>query len=106
LMETILSNLIDNAIKYAGQESNITLFCQAVDGHFVFGVSDEGPGISYEDQSHIFEKFFRSGNEETRVAKGSGLGLYIVREFTLLMGGKIMYRNNEPKGSVFEISLS
>jgi K+-sensing histidine kinase KdpD len=106
LLETILSNLIDNAMKYAGQDSNITLFCKAVDGHFVFGVSDEGPGISLEDQTHIFEKFYRSGSEETRIAKGSGLGLYIVREFTLLMGGKINYRNNQPKGSVFEISFN
>jgi len=103
LIETILSNLIDNAIKYAGTDAKITLFCRAADGQFTFGVSDEGPGISEEDKAQIFEKFFRSGNEETRIAKGSGLGLYIVKEFATLMNAKLTFKNNIPKGSIFEL---
>jgi two-component system phosphate regulon sensor histidine kinase PhoR len=68
-------------------------------------VEDHGPGITDEEKESIFSKFYRSGNEETRQTKGSGLGLYIVSEFVHLHQGKIICKNNSPKGCIFEVTL-
>jgi len=105
MLETILTNLIENAVKYAGIDSEITLFSKRVNQQIYFGVEDFGPGITDEEKESIFTKFYRSGNEETRQAKGSGLGLYIVSEFVHLHQGKIICKNNSPKGCIFEVTL-
>lgn len=105
LLETILTNLIENAIKYAGENAGIKVYANATAKNFVFGVQDSGLGINATEQKSIFDKFYRVGNEDTRTNKGSGLGLYIVSEFVQLQGGQISYRANEPKGSIFEVNL-
>jgi len=105
LLETILTNLIENAIKYAGENASIKVYSKSAAKNFVFGIQDSGPGISSNEQQTIFEKFYRVGNEDTRTNKGSGLGLFIVSEFVQLQGGQISYRSNEPKGSIFEVTL-
>lgn len=102
LIETILNNLIENALKYAGRSSEITVFGNSSS----LGVKDNGPGISPEDQTEIFKKFYRSGNEDTRTQKGTGLGLYIVSKLVQLHGGTINYSNNQPKGACFTIELN
>lgn len=106
MIETTINNLIENALKYAGNQKPIVLYLKrTVDSRIVFGVRDEGPGIPLEFQTEIFKKFVRSGNEETRSQKGTGLGLFIAAEFIRIHGGKIIYRNNTPMGSNFEITL-
>lgn len=105
MLETILTNLIENAVKYAGIDSEITLFSKRINQQIHFGVEDLGPGITDEEKESIFTKFYRSGNEETRQNKGSGLGLYIVSEFVHLHQGKIICKNNSPKGCIFEVTL-
>jgi signal transduction histidine kinase len=105
MLETILMNLIENAIKYAGKEAEITVFCMKTPNHIIFGVKDNGPGIPDAEKDIIFNKFYRSGNEETRETKGSGLGLYIVSEFVRLHYGTIQCKNNPVKGCIFEINL-
>ena len=105
MLETIIENLIENAIKYAGVESEITLYSFQNEKEFVFGVKDQGLGIPLAERENIFTKFYRIGNEETRSAKGSGLGLFIVSEFARLNGGSVQYKENSPKGSVFEVTL-
>jgi signal transduction histidine kinase len=105
MLETILTNLIENAVKYAGIDSEITLFSKRINQQIHFGVEDLGPGITDEEKESIFTKFYRSGNEETRQTKGSGLGLYIVSEFVHLHQGKIICKNNSPKGCIFEVTL-
>jgi signal transduction histidine kinase len=105
MIETILTNLIENAIKYAGKNAGIKVFCRTSGNTLTFGVSDLGPGIPAEEKETIFNKFYRSGNEETRQTKGSGLGLYIVSEFVHLHQGTIVCKNNSPKGSIFEVTL-
>jgi K+-sensing histidine kinase KdpD len=97
--------LIENAIKYAGENGEIKVYAKATTKSFVFGVQDVGPGINATEQKSIFDKFYRVGNEDTRTNKGSGLGLYIVSEFVQLQGGQISYRANDPKGSIFEVTL-
>ena len=105
MLETILLNLLENAIKYAGTSEEIRVFGKIDNDKSIFGVSDLGPGISTEDKQSIFSKFYRSGNEETRQNKGSGLGLYIVSQFVQLHQGSIFCKNNSPKGSIFEVTL-
>lgn len=106
LIETILTNLIENALKYAGPQAHVSIYGKTIGNSTSFGIKDDGPGVSSEDQEKIFSKFYRSGNEDTRMQKGSGLGLYIVRELVHLHGGKISYKNNTPEGANFQIDIS
>ncbi|MCH2225384.1 MAG: ATP-binding protein [Crocinitomicaceae bacterium] len=105
LIETILSNLIENALKYAGADTKIVVYATHNSEEIRFGVKDEGPGVHKADQPEIFKKFYRSGNEDTRTQKGSGLGLYIVSQLVHLHQGTIRYTDNTPKGANFEIKL-
>jgi len=105
MTKTILINLIENALKYAGSDEKLTLFLYKENQDSKFGVKDFGPGISKEAQADIFKKFVRLENEETRSQKGTGLGLFIAAEFTKLIGGKIQYKENQPKGAIFEITV-
>lgn len=103
MFKTILRNLIENAIKYAGSDENVTLVLRKQSDSILIQVKDLGPGIPLEQEHSIFQKFMRLENEETRSKKGTGLGLFIVKEFTSLCGGTIIYRANSPKGSIFEL---
>lgn len=105
MTKTILINLIENALKYAGSTEKLTLFIHKDNQNSKFGVKDLGPGISKEAQADIFKKFVRLENEETRSQKGTGLGLFIAAEFTKLIGGKLQYLENQPKGAIFEITV-
>ncbi|MEY3438176.1 MAG: hypothetical protein RL265_761 [Bacteroidota bacterium] len=105
-IETILNNLIENAIKYGTIEKGITVYLFRKDREILFGVKDQGPGISKELRKQIFYKFFRAGNEETRMKKGSGLGLFIVSELVRMHDAKIIYKENSPSGANFEITLN
>ncbi|MGV3630901.1 MAG: sensor histidine kinase [Bacteroidota bacterium] len=105
MIRTIIYNLVGNAIKYAGTDEEISVVLSRQENQVVLQVKDFGPGISPDKQHIIFEKFIRLENEETRSKKGTGLGLFIVKEFTSLCGGTITCKNNQPKGSVFEVRL-
>ena len=104
MIETSMINLIENAIKYGGGKK-IHLQGKEEQTKYSISVLDEGPGIPAEEKVNIFDKFHRVGNEETRMKKGSGLGLFITKEFVELHQGKITYRDNKPNGSVFTITL-
>lgn len=104
IIETILNNLIENAIKYAGNEGPIAISLVR-DANIRISVSDQGPGIPVAHQKSIFKKFFRIGNEDTRTQKGSGLGLFIAAEFSRLHKGEIKYHDNAPRGAIFELIL-
>lgn len=105
MMEAVLNNLIENALKYAGTKGNVTVYAKRKEGQIVFGVKDNGPGIPKENKSEIFNKFFRIGNEETRTQKGSGLGLFIVKQLVKLHNGTIICLDNIPLGTNFQITL-
>ncbi len=106
LVETMLNNLIENALKYAGRSSKIVIHGSQADGKTIIVVSDNGPGVKAEDQEEIFQKFYRSGSEDTRTQKGTGLGLYIVSKLVRLHGGTIRYEDNQPNGARFIIELN
>ncbi len=105
MIETVISNLVDNAIKYSNETSTVKIFAKKDDQNLILQVIDEGIGIDEKEQKHIFSKFYRVGNEEIRTQKGSGLGLFISSEFLKLHYGKITYQKNKPQGSIFEITL-
>ena len=104
MIETSINNILENAIKYSGNDV-IKIRLNSKDERCLISILDQGPGIEESDQYAIFDKFYRIGNEETRSKKGSGLGLYIAKQFIQLHGGDVFYQKNKPNGSIFTISL-
>jgi two-component system, OmpR family, phosphate regulon sensor histidine kinase PhoR len=106
-LEMVFRNLLDNAVKYAGDqpEVNIDLHSNG-DGQVMVRISDNGPGIPPPLRRKIFGRFVRLGNELERAKPGTGLGLYIVRTLVRRMHGKVTVRgrDNEP-GTIFEVAL-
>lgn len=100
---SITTNLIDNAIKYSGAESHIKVGVEMNDGSVVLTVLDNGPGIPENERGRIFDRFYRAGNEETRNAKGTGLGLYIVSRLVEEMNGSLTLDVGEPSGCHFKV---
>ena len=105
LVQMAVSNLLSNAIKYTPTDKPIHVALSAKDNKVSFRVADGGPGIPDAEKAKIFNKFYRIGNEETRKAKGTGLGLYLTAKIVKQHGGKITVKDNEPNGAVFEICL-
>ncbi|MGI9190662.1 MAG: sensor histidine kinase, partial [Chitinophagaceae bacterium] len=70
---------------------------------WVLQIADQGPGIPDEEKKRIFDKFYRMGDEQTRLSKGTGLGLYIVKKIAGLYKYDITVKNNRPLGTIFEI---
>lgn len=105
MLETILINLLENAIKYGGLQQHIHIEIEKLDRFVAIKIADEGPGIAAHERLQIFEKFYRIGSEETRKQAGSGLGLYIVAEYVRLHNGSIRCFENTPTGSIFELIL-
>jgi signal transduction histidine kinase len=105
MLETIFNNLLENAIKYSGENPEIEI-CVRPNGKFVeITIADRGSGISAQEKLQIFKKFYRVGNEISRSQKGSGLGLFITSEFVQLHKGRIKCENNNPEGTKFIIEL-
>lgn len=100
--DSILTNLIENAIKYGG-DGKILINLKRVNNSVELSIADQGPGINPKNKAKIFEKFFREGNEETRTKKGTGLGLFIVKKLVELHNGSIRVENNHPHGSIFTV---
>lgn len=104
-LQSVLINLVDNAVKYSDKNSEITVSLRKDNSHFILSVADHGQGIKKEDRKKIFQKFVRIQNEETRSVKGTGLGLYIVYHLVLKHGGTIEVEANKPSGTVFTVRI-
>ncbi len=102
---SILINLLDNAAKYSPNNSRIDLVLSKENETITLAVKDEGVGISLQEGKEVFNKFYRSGNEETRNTKGTGLGLYIVKSLIVLHQGQIKISPNKPKGTIFTVQF-
>jgi signal transduction histidine kinase len=100
---SILTNLVDNALKYTGTDKNIHVNLSQHKDKIVFEVKDNGIGILKQDKEKIFNKFYRAGNEETRRSKGTGLGLYIVKKLADAQKAEIKLNDNTPVGTCFTI---
>lgn len=105
-LTSVITNLVENAVKYSAEGSDISISLNEEKEKVVFRIADNGLGISDKEKKKIFQKFYRVGQEETRNTKGTGLGLYIVEKILALHNGKVTVKNNLPNGSVFEVVLS
>jgi two-component system phosphate regulon sensor histidine kinase PhoR len=101
----VLTNLVDNAIKYSPHGGAIELGVEAGDGFARFTVRDAGLGIPLVEQKRIFEKFYRLDPDHRRGIGGSGLGLYISRELVRSMHGRIWVESDPGKGATFTFEL-
>ncbi len=100
----IINNLVENAIKYTIQ-GEIIVDISGNDDHVVISVKDSGIGIPAEDMSHLFQKFYRVDNKDTREIGGTGLGLYLCRRLAEIMGGRIWAESVYGNGSTFFVEL-
>lgn len=105
LLPSIIINLIENAIKYSFDTIAIEVILKKVNSKPLLEIKDQGCGISDNEKAQVFQKFFRSGSENTRKSKGTGIGLFIVKSICDLHQISIKISNNQPKGSVFQIQF-
>lgn len=106
LLQSILGNLIDNALKFAEGTPRLTLAVAARDGRAVLRVRDQGVGFPPEQAEHLFDRFHRGSAEADQSRPGLGLGLFLVREFTRLHGGEVVAASAGPgQGCEFTVTL-
>ena len=103
LLQLLVGNLVENALKYSPREGLITVSVTKDGRHCFLSVKDEGPGIPDEEKKKIFTKFYRTGQEKTRQTKGTGLGLYLCRKIADDHRATIKVTDNSPAGSIFTV---
>ena len=99
----LIFNLADNAIKYAGTGRRVEVALRIQGANAALEVHDDGPGISDEDQAHIFDRFYRADPARTR--GGTGLSLALARSIVLVHGGQITVESLPGTGTVFRVLL-
>ncbi len=100
-----LGNLLDNAIKFSPNGSIVKISIEVLDDEVKIVVADNGPGISEEHLTRIFERFYRVDDARSRSTGGTGLGLAIVRHIALLHGGDVSVKSTLGEGSRFTLTL-
>lgn len=104
-LREIVDNLVENAIKYTPSGGSIYVNVLGDGDRALINVTDTGIGISSDDIHHVFQKFYRADNSDTRTIGGTGLGLYIVKKRVEAMGGRIWVESAFGEGSTFYVSL-
>ena len=104
-LKLVFSNLFQNAIKYAGADSEISVRYLINDSGFTISVSDNGKGIEEKEYKSIFKKFYRVGDENIRETKGTGLGLFLVKQILKSHKADISAEANKPRGTIFNITF-
>jgi len=102
---SVITNLLSNAAKYSPKKGVIEINLKNDADKIILSVSNNGPSISEEDKKNIFTKFFRAGDENIRKTKGTGLGLFIVKNLLNLHGAEIFVRDKYPQGAIFDITF-
>jgi PAS domain S-box-containing protein len=103
LLRKILVNLLSNALKYSGENSEVRVAATCAEGQLTLTVQDQGVGISEEDQQRLFERFFRARNVTN--IPGTGLGLYIIAKYLELMGGTIALQSTLGVGTTVTLTI-
>jgi two-component system, OmpR family, sensor histidine kinase CiaH len=106
LMQILVNNLIDNAVKYSPPDSPITIHLKKEGDRGMLEIIDEGSGIPKKEHKRIFQKFYRVGNENTRIAQGTGLGLYLCRKIARDHKMRLQVTENHPKGTIFAVRFN
>src|SRR5207237_9764228 len=104
-LEQMLTNLIDNAIKFNREGGTVTVRHERVKEHDHISVADTGEGISQENLARVFERFYQVDRARSRERGGTGLGLAIVKHLARAQGGDITAHSEIGKGSTFIIEL-
>lgn len=103
LLQMMINNLIENAIKYSSRESPVTCRLHHAGTNTILEVIDEGPGVPENEKQKIFGKFYRMGDEATRRTQGTGLGLYLCSRIARDHNADITVTNHLPQGSNFTV---
>lgn len=107
LLDLVINNFLDNARKYSEKSTTIVVELTSDSSKKLtfLRIKDNGIGISDQEKTHIFEKFYRIGNEATRKTKGTGLGLFLCQKIVTDHKGSILVDDNQPRGTIFTIQL-
>lgn len=105
LLMTAVRNLIDNAIRYSPANTKVGVGIRQRDGYAQISVTDQGPGISPEEQERVFERFYRVDSARSRQTGGTGLGLSIVKHVLANHGGEVSLWSQPGQGSTFTLRL-
>jgi PAS domain S-box-containing protein len=105
MLRQVVANLVDNAVKYSPEGGEIDVRVTSSHRRIEIAVSDSGIGVPLDAQARIFEKFFRADPNLSRGVGGTGLGLYIARQLTERMNGRLTLRSTVGRGSTFAIEL-
>ena len=103
LLRHVLMNLLSNASKYSPEGANISFEISKKHENLLIQITDQGIGIPEEEQSHLFQRFFRASNAVN--IEGTGLGLNIVKNYTELMGGTLEFNSEVNKGTTFSVEF-
>ena len=106
LLQILVNNLVENAVKYSPKTEAIECRLFTKGKSVVLQIADEGPGIPDNEKNKVFEKFYRIGNENTRTAKGTGLGLFLCRKIAEDHHATIRITDNTPTGCIFTVSFT
>ncbi len=106
LLKMLVSNLLENANKYAEKQTSVICCLQKNDRKVQLQIIDEGVGIADKEKKKVFEKFYRSGNEQTRKTQGTGLGLFICKKIAHSHKANITIADNEQGGSNFTVTFN
>lgn len=104
-LKLAIENLLSNSVKYTPSRGKVIISLEKKDGLLIFAVSDNGVGIPDNQQSQVFNKFFRSDNAVKYQTEGTGLGLYIAKNIIDQLGGKMWFESKEGAGSTFSFAL-
>lgn len=104
-LEIILTNFISNGIKYNRPDGSVTITHEVQNAMVQISIADTGLGIPAEQQAKMFQKFFRVEGSDREGIPGTGLGMYITKQFIEGMGGKLWFESEQGKGTVFHFTL-
>lgn len=104
-LDKIIANLLSNAVKFTPQGGRITVTINDIDGGVEIGVSDTGIGIPHDELEKVFNRFYQVDSSETRFHEGSGVGLSLANEFSILHHGELRVNSELGRGSTFLLSL-
>ncbi len=104
-LEQVLHNLLSNALKYSPADTSVKVRLERQDNEAVVSIKDQGPGLSAEEQAHVFDRYYRLSRDEKSHVGGLGLGLYIAQQIITRFGGHLWVESKPGEGSTFSIAL-